>query len=52
MNKNGCDLVKWDTGCLGFVGYDDNGVSRGVEVIPFNIDENQMTLKNEPKKVR
>ena len=52
MGKNGCDLVKWDTGCLGFVGYDNYGVSRGVEIIPFDVKNYERNKSNKPIKHR
>lgn len=36
VNKMGGDLVKWDTGFIGYVGYDNYGVCSGLEIIPVN----------------
>ena len=37
MNKMGYDLVRWDTGFVGFVGYDNDGPCNGLELLPIEI---------------
>ena len=37
VDKNGCDLVKWDTGFIGFVGYGNGGVTAGLEMLPIKM---------------
>lgn len=36
VDKMGGDLVKWDTGFIGYVGYDNYGACNGLEIIPVN----------------
>lgn len=37
VDKNGCDLVKWDTGFIGLVGYGNGGVTAGLEMLPIKM---------------
>lgn len=36
VDKMGADLVKWDTGFIGWVGYNNYGACNGLEIIPVN----------------
>lgn len=36
VDKMGGDLVLWDTGYIGFVGYDNYGPCAGVEILPID----------------